>query len=185
MGWVLPVGTPGGVNSGFAGMKAGSGVVRLGSDMLLLDLDSYRLWQYAAIGAEAQDVVDWGVREGIADANDLVRALVEAGLLLRAGPSLGQVVGLLAVRLTGECLGNGAESSTRFGVVGRDGVRLEVDLYSFEVLLRSDGVSPISIICGELERARPGVLDRPFIDLFAEGLPLLVRHGVVRLDAAR
>ncbi len=183
MGWLLPVGIPGGINSGFAGMQAGSGVIRFGQDVLYLDQHSYLLWKQAATAAEMDDLVDWGVREGIADAKDLIRALVEARLLIEAGPSIGRQVGGLALRLTGECLGNGTESSSRFVVVGRNGVRLEVDLYFFEVLLRSDGAAPISRICGELDRARPGTMDRPFVDMFAEGLPLLVRNGVVQLDA--
>ena len=183
MGWVLPVGTPGGINSGFAATQGPGGIVRFGSALVFLDTDSYRLWQHAAIGAEIEDVVNWGIQERIADAHGLVRALVEARLLIEAGPGLGSAVGGLAIRLIGECMGNGIDAGSRFVVVGTGGVRVEVDLFFFEVLLRCDGVSPISNICSELERARPGVLDRPLVDIIAEGLPLLVRHGVVRLDA--
>jgi hypothetical protein len=184
MGWILPVGTPGGINSGFDGVRAGSGIVRLGTQLLCLDLDMYRLWRAAAAAPEIGRFISWGAAEGISDVPDRVRALEAAGLLVEDGPDVKLRIGCLALRLIGECLGNGAEANPAFLVLGRNRAQLQVDANLFEVLLRSDGVSPVSVTCDTLDAARLESERRPHIEMLTEGLPVLVRNEVILLEAA-
>lgn len=184
MGWLLPVGTPGGINSGFEGIPGGSGIVRLGAKLISLDSSLYRLWRAAAAAPQAGELVSWGSAQGIPDVDDRVRALEDAELLISDGPEVQRRIGRLAIRLLGECLGNGADISPAFLVLGRNNATLQVDAYLFEVLLRSDGVSPISDACDMLDAMQPRPGCRACIEMLTESLPLLVRNEVVRLEAA-
>jgi|ERR1700722_3182043 len=183
MGWILPVGTPGGINSGIGAVQAGSGVVRLGDQLLSLDCSMYRLWRTAAAAPQLEELIAWADAQGMPDARDRIRALEAAGLLIADGPELRQRIGRLAVRLIGECLGNGMQLNSAFLVLGRNKRQLQVDAQLFEVLLRSDGVSPVSLMCDALDAARldPGGIPR--IEFLAEGLPTLVRNEVILLEA--
>jgi hypothetical protein len=181
MGWLLPVGTPGGICSGFTGIPDGSGIVRFGDDTMLLDSAGYRLWRAAAAAPERQELVEWANAERVSDAESVIGSLKEEGLLIEQRADIGSAIGRLALCLTGECLGNGTDRVPKFGVIGRNGTRIDADLYIFEVLLRSDGVSRLSVICDALDSARPGVNGRSCLDRLAEGLPLLVRNGVAHL----
>jgi hypothetical protein len=184
MGWLLPVGTPGGINSGFDGVRDGSGIVRMGNNIGCLDLDGYRLWRAAAAAPQLDQLIAWGTSKGIPDAADRIRELGEAGLLVEEGPSAAECIGRLALRLIGECLGNGTDVSPVFLVGGRKGNRLQVDAYLFEVLLRCDGVSPVSITCDSLDKSRSEPGYRPRIQTLTDGLPALIRNEVVLLEAA-
>ena len=184
MGWLLPVGTPGGINSGFDELPAGSGIVRLGDKLMSLDLSHYRLWRAAAAAPQAEELVSWGTAEGINDAADRVSQLADAQLLIQDGPEVQRRIGRLALRLLGECLGNGTDISPTFVVLGRNKTQLQVDAYLFQILLRSDGVSPVSVTCDTLDAAQPGPGGRPSIETLTTGLPLLVRNAVVLLEAA-
>jgi hypothetical protein len=181
MGWLLPVGTPGGICSGFTGIPDGSGIVGFGDDTMLLGSTGYRLWRAAAAAPERGELVQSASAEGVPDAESVVGSLAEEGLLIEQRAEIEGAIGRLALRLTGECLGNGTDRAPKFGVVGRNGTWINVDLYIFEVLLRSDGVSRISMICDALDNARPGLNDRSCLNRLVEGLPVLVRNGVVRL----
>jgi hypothetical protein len=184
MGWLLPVGIPGGINSGLDGIAAGSGLVRLGDKLAGIELGHYRLWRAAAAAPQAEQLIAWGAAQGIPDAAERVRQLEEAELLIADGPGVEQRIGRLALRLLGECLGNGADLGPAFLVRGRNRTRLQVDGRLFEVLLHSDGVSPLSITCDALDasRSRPG--RQRCIETLAEGLPMLVRNEVVLLGEA-
>jgi hypothetical protein len=184
MGWLLPVGTPGGINSGFDGIPAGSGIVRLGDKLIYLDLSHYRLWRAAAAAPQVEKLITWGTAQGIPAVDDRVRQLEDAGLLIEDGPDVQRRIGCRALRLLGECLGNGTDISTAFVVLGRNKTQLQVDANLFEVLLRSDGVSPVSITCNALDAARRQPGCPPCIETLAAGLPLLVRNEVVLLEAA-
>ena len=184
MGWLLPVGTPGGINSGFDGIPAGSGIVRFGDKLICLDPSLYRLWRAAAAVPQAGDLISWGTAQGIQEVGDRVRALGDAGLLIQDGPKVQHRIGRLALRLLGECLGNGTDISPAFLVLGRNKTQLQVDAYLFEVLLRSDGVSPVSVTCDTLDASRPQPGSRSCIETLTEGLPLLVRNEVVLLEPA-
>jgi hypothetical protein len=184
MAWLLPIGTPGGINSGFDGIPVGSGIVRLGDRLISLDLSLYRLWRAAAAAPRAEELITWGTAQGISDVADRVRHLEDAGLLIKEGPDVQQRIGHLALRLLGECLGNGTDISPAFLVLGRNKTQLQVNAYLFEVLLRSDGVSPVSVTCDALDAARPQPSHRPCIEALAQGLPVLVRNEVVLLEAA-
>jgi hypothetical protein len=183
MSWLLPIGTPGGINSGFDGIPAGSGFVRLGGELLYLELSHYRLWRAAAAAPQVDEFLSWGTARGIADVDDRLAQLKKAGLLVEEGPDVHLVVGRLTLRLIGECLGNGNDASPAFLVLGRNNTKLRLDQYLFEILLRSDGVSPIEATCKLLDKSRqPG--RRPCIMTLTEGLPVLVRNEVVLLEAA-
>jgi hypothetical protein len=184
MSWLLPVGTAGGVNSGFDGIPAGSGFIRLGAELLYLDLDDYRLWRAAAAAPRIDEFLSWGSAQAIPDVPDRLSRLEAAGLLIKTGPGAHSRIGQLALRLVGECLGNGTDISPAFFVLGRDKTQLRVDGYLFEVLLRSDGVSPVSVTCDRLDAARIQPARPLCIETLTEGLPLLVRHQVVQLEAA-
>lgn len=181
-GWLVPVGTPGGINSGLDGVPDGSGIVRLGSELVVLDPGMYRLWRAAAAAPQAGDLISWAAAQGIADAEARVRALADAGLLVAGGPDARQRIGRLALRLLGECLGNGTDRGPAFVVLGRGATPVQVDACLFEILLRADGVSPVAATCEALDAARPG--QPPGIETLAAGLPFLVRSEVVALEAA-
>jgi hypothetical protein len=182
MSWLVPVGTPGGVNSGMDGVPDGSGVVRLGSELIGLEFSLYRLWRAAAAAPQPGELISWGDAQGIPDAGDRVRALADAGLLIEDGPEVGDRIGRLALRLLGECLGNGADSSPAFLVMGRSGTPVQVGGRLFEILLRADGVSPLATACAALDASRAA--ESPGLQALTEGLPLLVRNEVVALEAA-
>lgn len=185
MGWLLAVGTPGGVNSGLDGIPACSGIVRFGGRLVHLDLDLYRLWRATAAAPQAETLISWANAQGIPDVDDRIRALQEAELIIDEGPDIQRRVGCLALRLIGECLGNGTEVGPTFVMLGRNNTQLQVNAYLFEVLLRCDSVSPISIICDELDAARPSSGHPPCIEALTEALPMLVRNEVIQLEGVR
>jgi hypothetical protein len=182
---LLPVGTPGGINSGFDGIPAGSGTVRLGSYIVHLDAGTYRLWRMAFAVPERDRLVAWARSAGLADAEQQIAELESEGLLFEEGPAMPQRMRTIAVRLIGECLGNGTEPTPSFHVVGRTGTSLVVNLYLYDILLRSDGVTSLALTCQALESARPPSSAGPScLEVFCRALPDLVRNEVVILDAA-
>jgi hypothetical protein len=185
MAWLLPVGTPGGICSGLDEIPDGSGIVRLGEQTMYLDLAMYRVWRAAAAAPQIEELIDWATTQGIGEAESLIRDLEGADLVVAERPDVAARIGRLAIRLTGECLGNGGDRALKFTMIGQNGARLGVDAYFFELLFRTDGVSQISILCGALDEARPELGYRPGLDALRDGLPMLVRSGVVQVDAAR
>ncbi len=176
---LLPVGVPGGICSGLADVADGSGLVRLGHELIRLDADLYRLWRACAAAPTEGELVEWASDEQIAEPGAAIGELTDAGLLIDA-----QHTGIdaLAIGLIGECVGNGADHIARFLVLGRDGSAVDVDPCSFEALLRCDGVTPMSVLCGELEAAQPEPRSGVYRSALAAGLPVLIRAGIVRLD---
>ena len=183
MSWLLPVGTPGGITSGFEGIPDGSGIVRLAGRLGALESDQYRLWRAAAAAPQTEDLIAWATGKGIPDAADRVRQLVDAGLLLEEGQAAAARIGELTLQLIGECLGNGAQVSPVFLVRGRGRSPQQVDGFLYEVLLHCDGSSALADICDKLDapRSEPGYIPR--ITTLIDGLPGLVRNAVVRLEA--
>jgi hypothetical protein len=184
MGWLLPVGTPGGINSGLDGIPDGNGVVRLGEDLVGLDWNLYRVWRAAAAAPQVEELRTWANTNGILAVDECISVLRDAGLLIEDGPHARLHVGRLALRLIGECLGNGSELSSTFFVVGRNNVQLQVDAYVFELLMRCDGLHPISAMCDLLDASAPQPGWPPCIDVLTAGLPMLVRNEVVQLGGA-
>ena len=183
MGWLLPVGTPGGINSGFDGVPAGSGTVRLGRYIVHLDARTYRLWRTAFAVPGRDRFVAWARSEGLTDAEQRIAELESDELLFEECPAMPERVGAMVVRLIGECLGNGTEATSSFHVVGRNDTLLVVNPYLYETLLRSDGATPLALICGALESARPPRAGTSCLEAFCRALPKLVRNEVVLLDA--
>ena len=184
MSWLLPVGTPGGINSGFDGIPDGSGIVRLGEEIIYLDLNLYRLWRAVAAAPQAMELRTWANAQGILAVDDCIRALKDAELLIEEGPDIQRRVGRLGFRLIGECLGNGKNLDPMFLVLGRNNAQLRVDVDLFELLMRCDGVSPISMMCSSLDASRPHSGWPPCIETLIAGLPTLVRNEVIQLEAA-
>lgn len=184
MGWLLPVGTPGGITSGLDGVPDGCGIVKFGNKWASLDADHYRVWRTAAAAPQLEDLLSWATTKGIPDAADRVHELEDAELLIQEAPNVAELIGELALRLIGECLGNGAGLSPIFLVAGRRGTKVQVDAHLFELLLHCDGVNPLATTCGALdgERSEPGY--RPRIETLTTWLPVLIRNEVVLLEAA-
>jgi hypothetical protein len=185
MAWLLPVGTPGGICSGLDKIPDGSGLVRLGKELMNLDEPFYRVWRACGAAPEVEELLAWASAQEIPDSDDAFRSMVSAGILVEGGQDVEARIGPLAIRLLGECIGNGPDRGSEFGVLGRDGARVEVDPYSFEALLRCDGVTPLSVVCGELEEAQPDLGRQFCLRRLSAGLPILVRAGIVRLDVGR
>jgi hypothetical protein len=184
MGWLLPVGTPGGICSGMEGIPDGSGLVRLGDELMYVDSELYRIWRASGAAPETRELLDWAAARGISNAEVRIRSLLDAELVVEERPHVEARIGRLAIRLTGECIGNGTALGTKFAVLGRDGARVNVDAYSFEALLRSDGVTSVSTICDALEEELFADDQRACLSTLTAGLPILVRAGAIRLDAA-
>jgi hypothetical protein len=184
MALLLPVGTPGGIISGFEGIPASSGIVRLGAQLIHTDLSTYRLWRAAAAAPEQKQLVAWGESREITETEERIEALKEDGMIIEQNPDLPSAVGALAVRLIGECLGNGGRPGPQFAVIGRSDTRLLIDAYLFEILLRSDGVTKVAVLCDLFDGLRPEAGLRPCLDSLTEGLPMLIRNEVVILDGA-
>ncbi|MGE2818134.1 hypothetical protein ACQI5H_23770 [Mycobacterium heidelbergense] len=182
MGWLLPVGIPGGVNSGLDGIPDGSGIIRSGDKLIHLDLSLYRLWRTAAAAPQAGELISWATAHGITNAAEGIQALADAELLLEEGPEIEQRVGRLSLRLLGECVGNGTEVSPMFLVLGRNNARLHVDACLFRILILCDRLRPISIVCEAVDASRPRD-GAPCIEALTARLPMLVRNEVIQLEA--
>jgi hypothetical protein len=177
----MPVGTPGGVCSGFGEMPDGSGIVRLGEQIVAMDAPMYRVWQAAAVVPQAEDLINWAAREGIAEPEDLIESLSGAGLFLEGQADVESRIAGLALCLTGACVGNGADRNPSFGLLGSDGARVNVDVRVFEIVLSANATVPLYATCAALDGARPG--EQPYLKTLAAALPILVRNGVVRLES--
>ena len=184
MGWVLPMGTPGGVVSGFTGIPAGTGVVRLGSTIMLLDAERYRMWEASAGAPERDELVYWAESEGIASGESLVRTLKDAELLIEERGDARLQAGRIAVRLLGSCVGNGDSADPVFMVRGHAPEPISVNMVIYDLLLHCDGVDPVLELCDLADQVRPEVSRPPSVEVLFDWLPLLVRSGVVRLDLA-
>lgn len=182
MGWVLPVGTPGGVVSGFTGIPAGSGVVRLGSRIMSLDPERYRMWEASAAAPEREDLLSWAESEGIANGESLVRTLNDAELLIEERGDARRQAGRIAVRLLGTCVGNGESAAPVFMVRGHGPDPVGVNMIIYDLLFHCDGVEPVLQLCELADQVRPEVSRPASVDILFDWLPFLVRSGVVRLD---
>ncbi len=182
MGVLMPVGTPGGINSGFAALPDGSGIVQLGSHTLALDGERYRMWEFTANVPSTETLMEWATALGIDQPDGLLRTLKDAELIVeeRADPRI--LAGRVAIRFVGIGLGNGNDPASPFVLRGRDGSRVQCGLFVYEALLRSDGVRSILAICDEIQTEAPS--EASFLGETMTSLPVLVRDGVVRLDAA-
>src|SRR3954453_3175097 len=116
MGWLIPIGTPGGVTSGFGDVPDRSGLVRLGDRIFSLDFDLYRLWQRAASVPQHDALLEWAVQEGIEDAEERVQTLLETGLLLNESADVSSRLSDLALCMLGELRGNGGDAAADFVV---------------------------------------------------------------------
>jgi|BarGraIncu00222A_1022003.scaffolds.fasta_scaffold60189_2 hypothetical protein len=182
MNELLPVGIPGGINSNFAGIPDGSGIVRLGNETLALDSVRYQMWTAAFQAPEPEMLLDWATAAGVSEAESVVRTLRDARLIVqqRSDP---RVVAAHAIRFIGTGMGNGREPESPFVLQGNRGAFVSCGLVVYEALLRSDGTNSITRVSDELQADAPQHLS--VLQLVIESLPLLMRGGVIRLDLAR
>lgn len=182
MGPLLPVGVAGGLVSGLPGVPPGSGLVRHGEELMYLDAARFRLWQATWAAPDPSVLLSWAARAEIAEAESLLRILQDARLVIELGDDHRLHAARLALRLTGQCLGNGTKAAPTFSVLGRLGL-LQVDAAVFETLLRSDGVTSLAGLCQSVDRSlAPGEVTAE-VALF-HALPLLIRAGVAGLNLA-
>jgi hypothetical protein len=182
MGWVLPVGIPAGVNFGLSGVPAGSGMVRVGNDVLVVPPVLYDVWLAAAHFPDWDELLHWSKKSDVSDIEGQVSALRGAGMLIVESPAAASQIGPLAISLTGECLGNTAENQAEFSVLGRGGAEIRLDLRLHEILVRSDGIASVTSICQMLEDSSPNLVQARSVEVVARSLPVLVRYGVARVD---
>jgi hypothetical protein len=182
---LLAVGTPGGIVSGFEGLPDGSGVVKLGDQLLSLDAARYRLWEaihvaptYAALhalaGAEANE-----------SAESLLPPLMDAGLIVDwtdDGDRFTILAQAHSVRFIGRLLGNGGRRNEAF-VLGETGSRAvaRVDSLLYEFLLWTDGQASIVDRCRRLDTSSFG-LAVDAVQHVVAALPVLMRTGMIQLD---
>src|SRR4051812_33464488 len=108
---LLPVGMPGGINSGFPDIPNGWGTIRFGDHLEHVDRLSYRLWRHATAGLSRDELIAWGTSDGIGYAKLLVEELLQPGLLIDLDSTDdAHLKSLLPVGI-GECEGNGAQIS--------------------------------------------------------------------------
>lgn len=150
---------------------------------MYLEAPRYRLWRAVALAPEREGLLEWAASDGIAGAESLLRTLIDALLVVELRDDLRGQAARLALTVTGECLGNGPKRAVEFAFSGRDGAVVKVSALVFEALLRADGVQSIARVCEPVQAAAPAGAPLAVDQLF-DGLPLLVRHGVVRLDLA-
>lgn len=182
MGKVVPVGIPGGTVSGLEGLANGTGLVRHGEEMLYVNRDRYLLWRGCQVAPEEQSLLSWAEEHGIERAASLMRTLKDAWLVVELGGGDRRIqAARLALRLAGECVGNGGDGVPRFGVIGRAGSLVQVNAGLYDVLLRSDGVRTIVNICGEVNRLAADD-SPPVLDTLFESLPVLIRAGAAGLN---
>jgi hypothetical protein len=182
MAWVMPVGAPGGNNSGFADIEDGSGMVRLGEGILILAPESYQLWRWATTVPEVDELLALADQEGFERTQSLVEGLIESGLMIRQAADVRARMADLSISVVGDLLGNGSDPRGFFVITGRTGARVDVAIQCFEVLLRSDGTKTVGAICGRMQDALEAAAPRPILEYVCDALPVLVRNDIVRLN---
>jgi hypothetical protein len=179
----MPVGTPGGIVSGFD-PEGVVGVVRLGDELVSLDLTSYKLWQALAVApseatAHALASRVWG------EDGDHLSVFTSNRLLATWSPDPRDSLALASthsVSFIGCCLGNGERPAPMFLVGGADGrPRAGVNVVVYEFLLAGDGRCSVAQACERLEFDRLGLPHEPALHVVA-ALPELMRAGLIRLD---
>jgi hypothetical protein len=179
----MPVGTPGGIVSGFDSVGV-VGVVRLGDEFVSLDLTSYKLWQALSVAPSEETARALATRVGDEHADHL-SVLTSNGLLATWSPDPGEALALArthSVSFIGCGLGNGERPAPMFLVGGADGrPRARVNVVVYEFLLAGDGRYSVAQACERLGFDLLGLADEPPLHVVA-ALPELMRTGLIRLD---
>jgi hypothetical protein len=182
MGWILPVGTPGGFCLAPQTARR-SGLIRVGDRIKLIDPAYYLVWRAAAAAPDVEELASWATGEGIEEVDEIITDLLNDALLLTPDEQPEVRVGELALAFIGEGLSSDGEGGSTFTVIGSAGIRLDVNAIVYDFLIRTDGTQASGSLCSALDAHRP--TDAPAtLHQLVKGLPLLVRSGVVRLNAA-
>lgn len=184
---VLAVGVPGGITSGFAGLPAGAGLVRLGGTLMSLDEPEYRLWDAALVAPEVPALLGQASQFGIADPGALLDDLADARLVAEfpvRPPGPAALAAGLTASFTGYLIGNGPNESLRFLVrAGGSERQLPVDVIIYQFLLLTDGQAAIAETCGRIDP--PAAAGPDVTGHVLAALPVLLRAELIRLDVVR
>jgi hypothetical protein len=184
---VLAIGTSGGVTSGFAGIRDGDGLVRLGASLRALSEDEYKLWSASQLAPAVGPLLEQAGQAGVQAPGRTLLELEAAGLVITCADdpaSVQHMAAGLTVRLTGRLIGNGPHQSPRFLVsAGAGAPALRVDVVVYQFLLWADGKRSIAQICTEIDTGPQGAR------FDAAGhvvgwIPALLRASLVGLDLA-
>jgi hypothetical protein len=185
---VLPVGTPGGILSGFEDHEDGMGLVRLGDELLSLDPRSYKLWHtlhVAPTETAAQALTARAQAEPQPDPLALLRDNGLATTWSRDPAGCVELTERHTVRFVGMCLGNGDGRAQAFMLGDLAGEpRARVDVIVYEFLLSGDGRDSIAEECRRLEFDGPAATAGATAHVTA-ALPELMRSRLIRLDIVR
>jgi hypothetical protein len=146
-----------------------------------LDSDMYRVWAATGIAPQREELIGWAVSANIEAPEAILEALEDAGLVIEEDSVTEESFDELALQFIGEAFGNGLERGTKFSVVGRRDQHIVVDAHVFIILMCSDGSRALSAVCNDVDEAPTIKLDERSISALLRSLPLLVRHGIVRL----
>jgi hypothetical protein len=184
---VLAIGTPGGVASGFANMRGGDGLVRLGGGLMSLSADEYKLWDASQLAPVAWPLLEQASHAGVVEPTRTLLGLETAGLVLTCADepdSVRRVTSGLSARLTGRLIGNGPYTSPRFLVSAHAAApQLTVDVVIYQFLLWADGRTPIADLCAQIDlgESPPGFDAAAHV---AGWIPRLLQAGLIGLDLA-
>lgn len=167
-------------------LESAVGLVRLGGQLMSLDLTSYKLWQALAVVPSEATARALATQVSAVGADHL-SVLASNRLLATWSPDPSEAHVLAASHalcFTGACVGNGESPGPTFLVAdaaGRPRVRVNVVVYEF--LLAGAARASVAEECERLEFNRLGLPADPAAYVVA-ALPELMRAGLVRVDLA-
>jgi hypothetical protein len=185
---LLSLGVPGGIVSGVAGVRDGDGVVRLANEFVGLGQDEYRLWDAGFLAPRRDSLARWGADAGVTDPDQVIGVLIAGNLMAvqtDEPAAAAREATRLAVRLTGQLVGNGPHRSPGFPVraTAGDQSTVAVDALIYEFLLRADGMNSIAAQCAQMEALEAG-LSAGLQEHVYRWVPILLRNGILALDIA-
>jgi hypothetical protein len=183
----LAIGTSGGVTSGFAGIRDGDSLVRLGGSLISLSEDEYKLWDASQLAPAVGPLLEQARQAGIPEPARRLLDLEAASLVITRADepeSVRSMAAGLSARLTGRLAGNGPHQSPRFLVSARAAApQLTVDVVVYQFLLWTDGRRSIAQVCTEIDTGPEGASFDAAAHVVG-WIPALLRASLIGLDLA-